>query len=381
MILKSNNSIAGRNRIIIIGLATMMLLAILLIPQLRRQIIGDEAVAQYVKLEGSIFIPETSPLRENIETGAALTNIIRTEVSAPATVAAKPSMRANILPPAGGRIVQLFINMGQNVRTGQALFEIFSPEIAEVQTEFISARSALLQAERELRRKEDLHKKGIAPLRELEEVSTEHEIAQSEMEGALLKLKIMGIDEDKIGKPLVVRSPINGRVVDLNVAPGEFIAEPEEPLMIIADLSKVWVTANNKEKDIRFVKPDSDVYASFAAYPGEEYEGKVLFVNDILDEDTRTTRVVIEFDNVDMKLKPGMFASVRLLSEPAPRIVIDQKAVLQRREYNYVYVQNAPFTFEKRKVITGDLIDGKIVILEGLAENEIVVNKNAVMLP
>lgn len=381
MILTTNNSIAGRNRIIIIGLATAILLAVLVIPQLQHQIIRDETVPQYVKTNRYIFIPETSPLRENIGIGEVKTNIIRTDVSAPATVAAKPSMRANIFPPAGGRIVQLFINMGQNVRTGQALFEIFSPEIAEVQTEFISARSALLQAERELRRKEDLHKKGIAPLRELEEASTEYEIAQSEMEGALLKLKIMGIDEDEIGKPLMVRSPINGRVVNLNVAPGEFIAEPEEPLMIIADLSKVWVTANIQEKDIRFVKPDNDVYASFAAYPDEKYEGKVLFVSDILDEDTRTTRVVIEFDNVDRKLKPGMFASVRLLSEPAPHVVIDQKAVLQRKEYNYVYVQNEPFTFEKRKVITGDLIEGKIVILEGLSENEIVVNKNAVMLP
>ena len=369
------------NHIVIIILVIAILLAVAIIPQFLQRSISEDAPAQYLKTNGHIYIPESSPLRSRIGVSEVSTQIVRTEVSAPATVEAKPSMRANIFPPAGGRIVKLHVNMGQSVKTGQALFEIYSPDIAEVQTEYISARSALVQAERDLRRKEDLHKKGITPLRELEEAATQFEIAQSEMDGALLKLRIMGIEEDNIGKPLIVRSPINGRVVDLNVAQGEFIAEPNEPLMIIADLSRVWVSANIQEKDIRFIKPDADVKASFAAYPGEIYEGKVLFLSDILDEDTRTTRVIIEFENDNLKLKPGMFASVKLLSEPAPQLVIDHKAVLQRRDYSYVYVQKQAFTFEKRIVKTGDLIEGKIVIHEGLVKHEHVVNLNAVALP
>jgi len=369
------------NRIVIISLVIAILLAVTITPQFLQRSISEDAPAQYIKTNGHIYIPESSPLRSRIGVGEVSTQIVRTEVSAPATVEAKPSMRANIFPPAGGRIVKLHVNMGQRVKTGQALFEIYSPDIAEVQTEYIRARSALVQAERDLRRKEDLHKKGITPLRELEEAATQFEIAQSEMDGALLKLRIMGIEENDIGKPLIVRSPINGRVVDLNVAQGVFIAEPNEPLMIIADLSRVWVRANIQEKDIRFIKPDADVKASFAAYPGEIYDGKVLFLSDILDEDTRTTRVIIEFENDNLKLKPGMFASVKLLSEPAPQLVIDHKAVLQRRDYSYVYVQKQAFTFEKRIVKTGDLIEGKIVIHEGLAKHELVVNQNAVALP
>jgi cobalt-zinc-cadmium efflux system membrane fusion protein len=374
-------STANRSRIIIISLVSAVLLAVVLIPQFFRQSIGEDAPTQFRRVNGFVFVPDGSPLRERLGIGEVSMQVIRTEVSAPATVEAKPSMRANIFPPAGGRIVKLFVNMGQSVRAGQALFEIYSPDIAEVQTEYISARSALVQAERGLRRKEDLHKKGITPLRELEEASTEFEIAQSEMDGALQKLRIMGIEEDQIAKPLIVRSPINGRVVDLNVAPGEFIADPDEPLLIIADLSQVWVIANIQEKDIRFIKPSADVQASFAAYPGELYEGKVLFVSDILNEETRTTRVIVEFSNEDLKLKPGMFASVKLLSEPAPQIVVDQKAVLQRRDYSYVYVQHQPFMFEKRIITTGDLVDDKIVVLEGLTVNELIVSQNAVTLP
>ncbi len=372
---------AARNRNIILGFVILLLLVVVIVPQLRKVQVVEEAPPQYIRSNGYVFIPEESPLRQRITVGEVDTATIRRQVSAPASVEAMPAKRANIFPPAGGRIVQLFVNMGQSVRAGQPLFEIYSPEMAEVQTEFISARSALAQADRELRRREELHRRGIAPLRELEEAQTEFEIAQSEMEGAALLLRIMGMDEADLGKALVVRSPINGRVVDLAVAPGEFIAEPEEPLMIIADLSTVWVTANIQEKDIRFVEPGADVVARFSAYPGETWEGTVLFVSDILDQETRTTRVRIEFENQDNKLKPGMFASVNFLSKPAPAIVLSPRAVLQRRDYSYVYIETEPFTFEVRQVRIGELIDDQLVILEGLTRGERVITDNAVMLP
>lgn len=376
---KSKN--AARSRNIILGFVILLLIVVVILPQLRKVQLVEEAPPQYIRSNGYIFIPEESPLRQRITVGEAETATIRRQVSAPASVEAMPAKRANIFPPAGGRIVQLFVNMGQSVRAGQPLFEIYSPEMAEVQTEFISARSALAQAEREFRRREELHKRGIAPLRELEEAQTEFEIAQSEMEGAALKLRIMGMEEADIGKALVVRSPISGRVVDLAVAPGEFITEPEEPLMIIADLSTVWVTANIQEKDIRFVEPGADVMARFSAYPGEIWEGTVLFVSDILDQETRTTRVRIEFENQDNKLKPGMFATVNFLSKPAPAIVLSPRAVLQRRDYSYVYIETEPFTFEMRQVSIGELIDDQLVILDGLTEGERVITHNAVMLP
>ena len=371
----------ARNRNIILGIIILMILAVAIVPQLRRSVVEADAPPQFLHMDGNIFIPETSPLRERVEVGPVQTRLLRREVSAPATVEANPSKRGNIFPPAGGRIVQLFVNMGQSVRAGQALFEIYSPDIAEVQTEFISARSALAQAERDLRRKEDLHERGIAAQRELEEASTEYEIALNEMEGANLKMRIFGIEEENIGKPLIVRSPINGRIVDLNVAPGEFIAEPEEPLMIVADLSSVWVTANIQEKDIRLINPGDEVIARFAAWPGEVYEGTVLFISDILDEETRTTRVRIEFENQDNKLKPGMFASVRFLSKPSKEIVLPPRAVLQRRDFTYVYVETTPHTFEMRRVRTGELFDDNLVILEGLHPGERVIVHNAVMLP
>ena len=376
---KRGNALLLRN--LTLALVVVVLVALVLIPQLRLAAPEGDPVPQFERRDGYIFLPESSPIRDRIVVEEAQTEVLRREVSAPASVEANPSKRGNIFPPAGGRIVRLFVNMGQQVRAGQPLFELYSPEIAEIQTEFISARSALAQAERDLRRREDLHARGIAAERELEEARTEYEIALSEMEGASLKIQIMGIEVESIGKPLIVRAPINGRVVHLDVAPGEFIAEPDEPLMIVADLSSVWVTANIQEKDIRLVSPGDDVYARFAAYPGEVHEGKVLFISDILDQETRTTRVVVEFENEDNKLKPGMFATVNFLSQPVDEVVLPARAVLQRRDYNYVYVETAPHTFEMRKVVAGDRAGDKLVITRGIYAGERVVTVNAVMLP
>lgn len=328
-----------------------------------------------------IFLPESSPIRDRIKVESVEMESVRRTVQAPATVEANPAKRANIFPPAGGRIVQLLVNMGDPVRADQPLFEIYSPEMAEVQAEYNSARSALLQAERAFSRAQDLHKKGIVSRRELEEAQTEFEIVSSEMQSKELKLRIFGMTEEDLGKPLMVRSPINGRVIDLQVAAGEYIAEPEEPLMIVADLSNVWVTASIQEKDIRFIESGSEVTARFTAYPGQEFTGNVLFISDILDEETRTTRVRIAFNNPDRKLKPGMFANVRFRTPLESAILLPAEAVLQRRDFNYVYVQTAPYTFSMRTVRTGESQNGKVIILSGLQEGEYVLVQNAVLFP
>lgn len=360
----------------------VLLATLLLLPFFRSNPSTPGVQAQYIQSMGYIEIPEDSPLRTRIQTGRAITSQISNSVDAPATVQANPSMRANIFPPSGGRVISLFVQMGQSVRAGQPLVELYSPEIAEIQTEYNSARSARLQAERELRRKQDLHEKGIAPLRELEEAQTEFEIADSEMNGVLQKLAIMGVDEEDIGKPLVIRSPINGRVIDLQVAVGEFIPEPEDPLMIIADLSEVWVTASIQEKDIRHITTGTRATARFPAYPNENFEGAVLFVGDILDEDTRTTRVRIAFSNSDWRLKPGMFASVTFHSELKEAFLLPSTAIMQRRDFNYVYVETeTPFRFEIREVAVGGTHDGMVVIESGLDGTETIIVENAVLLP
>jgi cobalt-zinc-cadmium efflux system membrane fusion protein len=379
--MNSGSNTQFKKRYIFLTITVIVLLAAIFIPKFQNRTVEPTQLPQFEHKNGEVFLPEHSSIRDRVEIEEVNSKTVARTISSPASVEANPSKRANIFPPFNGRIVRLFVNMGDPVRSGQSLFEIYSPEAAEVQTEFISAKSALAQAERELRRKEALHERGISSLRELEEAQTAYEIAQSEKEGITQKMNITGLSLTSPGGPLVVKSPINGRIVALDVASGEFINEAEEPLLIIADLSTVWVTASIQEKDLRFINKDLNVSIKFTAYPGETFEGKVLFVNDILDAETRTTRVRIEIDNPDFKIKPGMFANVNFHTSPEPAIVVPPGAVLQRRDFNYVYVETAPHTFEMRKVTTGETIDNQVIVLSGLTEGEKVIVKNAVLLP
>ncbi|MDG5799290.1 efflux RND transporter periplasmic adaptor subunit [Marinilabiliaceae bacterium ANBcel2] len=381
MILKKSTEKLRRNRNITLGVVLVLLIIIVAVPQFRREFEEEPDTAPYYKVEEGIFIPQDSPVRESLEIATVGTQKVSRVISAPASVEANPAQKAGIYPPVGGKIVRLFVNLGEEVQKGQPLFELYSPEIADIQTSFISARSSLAQATSELNRKKELHDRGITPLRELEEAQTAYEIAESEMQGVTMTMDIMGIDKSDLGQPLQVRTPVKGRVVDLSAAPGEFISDPEDPVMIIADLSNVWVTANIQEQDIRFVSRGTKAEATFPAWPGEEYSGEVLFVSDMLDEETRTAKVRVEFDNSDYKLKPGMFANVRFQSPKVHSFVLPSKAVLQRRDFNYVYVETAPYTFEQRRVKVGDMVDDKLVILDGLNYDEKVIVDNAVLLP
>lgn len=341
----------------------------------------EPASNNVLQIDGAVYLPEGSSIYPRLHTEVAERSLFTQSIQAPATVEANPSQRANIFPPAGGRIVRLLVNMGQSVTADQPLFELYSPDIAEIVAVYNTTRSSALQAERALSRAEDLFQRGILSRREYEEASTEYEIAQSELEAASMTLQILGIDLSEPGRPLTVRSPINGRVVDLQVAAGEFIAEPDEPLMIIADLSNVWVTASIQEKDIRHVGVGMAVEARFSAYPDEVYEGDVLFISDILDEETRTTRVRIEFDNPDRKLKPGMFASVTFRGDTEELILVPSTALLQGRDFNYLFVETEPRTYERRRVRTGASYGDRIVILEGIEPGETIVTRNAILIP
>ena len=143
----------------------------------------------------------------------------------------------------------------------------------------------------------------------------------------------------------------------------------------------MWVTASVQEKDIRRVQQGDEAVATFIAYPGENFTGHVLFVGDLLDPDTRTIKVRVSFDNSDRRLKPGMFSNVTFKNRAIPEVTVPTSAVVLSGEKNQVYVEKAPWTFEKRVVELGDQLPGRVAIAKGLEAGDRIVTENAVMLP
>jgi cobalt-zinc-cadmium efflux system membrane fusion protein len=333
------------------------------------------------QLPAGAFVPEGSPLRQRLTVQTVNDEALRSELEAPATVEAEPTRMAKIAPPLAGRVVKLFVNFGDTVKQGQRLFTLDSPDLVGAQSDYLKAKSALAQADRNLARQKDLRDHGIGAERDLEQAQTDRDTATSELERTQGRLQLLRVGPGGVGGPLTVISPIAGRVIDLSTAPGQYQNDPAAVLMIVADLSVVWLTANVQEKDIRRVHVDDEADAEFVAYPDEKFKGKVLFVGDLLDPDTRTIKVRVSFENRDFRLKPGMFATVKFQGETTQKLLVPADAVVLGGEKSRVFVEVAPWTFQKRDVEVGEQIGQRLVIKKGLAAGTRIVTTNAVLLP
>lgn len=331
--------------------------------------------------DGKLFVPDASPLRARLVVGTVESQELKRQLVAPASVEAEPTHMAKISPPLPGRVVKLFVHFGDSVKAGDPLFSLDSADLVSAQSDYLKAKSAVAQADRNLARQKDLQEHGIGAQRELEQAQTERDTAQSELERTETRLHLLRVGPGGVGGPLNVVSPVTGRVIDLSTAPGQFQNDPAAIVMIVADLSTVWLTASVPEKDIRRVHQGDEANAAFAAYPGEDFVGNVLFVGDLLDPETRTIKVRVSFKNDDFRLKPGMFATVIFRSKAEPELVVPTTSVVVSGEKSSVFVETAPWTFERRQVEVGEQVGDKIVVTNGLQAGARLVTKNAVLLP
>lgn len=340
----------------------------------------DSPVIQH---EGNrVIVPSGSPLAARLEVEPAQFTTYTHRVTAPASVEADPARYARILPPLNGRILKLFVRPGDRVERGQELIAMDSPDFVSAQADYARARATLAQAERTLARQEDLAAHGIVGQREVDQARTDRDSAGSDFERAKDRLLLLGMDPEKtkLGSPLIVRSPLSGKVIDVATATGEFRNDPTAALMTVADLSDIWVTANVQEKDIHFVRKGDPASATFAAYPTESFEGKVLFVADVLDPDTRTAKVRIVYPNRDGRLRPAMFANVVLKTWDTQELTVPTTALVLVGDHTTVFVQVAANTYEQRAVVTGEQQGPRTIVKSGAKSGEKVLIREGTLL-
>lgn len=329
-----------------------------------------------------VTVPPKSPLASRLQVEPAQTTTIHRQVTAPASVEADPARYARILPPLNGRVLQLFVHPGDSVTKGQELLAIDAPDFVGAQTDYAKARSVLAQAGRALTRQEDLAAHGIIGQRDVDQARTDRDTALSDFNRTKDRLRLLGMDPEKtqLGAPLIVRSPVSGKVLDVLTATGEFRNDPTAPLMTVADLSDIWVTANVQEKDIHYVHRGDPAVATFAAYPTESFQGKVLFVADVLDPDTRTAKVRIAYPNKDGRLRPAMFANVILKTWDTQELTVPTTALVMSGDRTTVFVQVAPNTYEQRPVVPGEQHGDRTIIISGAQAGEKVLIREGALL-
>ena len=299
------------------------------------------------------------------------------EVITSGTVRPIPTQYANIAPPFAGRVVKSYVKMGQEVTKGTPLFAIVCADFTDAQKEYFQAQSSRELAMKDFERKQDLTKNGVCSQKEYEEAQNALLIAEKDFENARTALEVYQVDNlstMKLGQPLIVRAPISGLVIENNIVTGQYLKDDTEPIAVVADLSRVWVSAQVKEKDIRFIKEGSNLDIDVAALPGTLIRGTVYHIEEAVDEDTRSIRVLSECVNHDEELKLGMYTTVHFSSDTINVPEIPETALLQGADDNYVFVQVAPNTFVRRtvKVVTKDK---KAYVEEGLEPGEKIIGQ------
>jgi len=334
-------------------------------------------------IEGkTIVIKDNSPLLQKLTIEEVKTSEYSEELHTTGTIKAIPNQYAEIAAPFAGRITRSYIRLGQHIKKNEAIFEINSPDFFEASNTFFQAKQEMQLAKKNLKRQEDLTKNGIGAKKELEEAEVDYAIKERDFENAKLSLKVFQVDADKLvaGQSLIVRSPIEGEIIDNNIVIGQYIKEDEEPVALVAELNKVWVVGQVKEKDITKISKESDVEICTSANTESCIKAKVYHISDILDEETRSVQVYIECDNSERFLKPGMYASVKFIHTPEEKILIPASAVLQMEDNNYVFVKTANNSFEKREIRTETSSSDKLIVTSGLKQGEKIVSEGSYFL-
>lgn len=263
-----------------------------------------------------------------------------------------------------GWIEKVYVNyIGEKVRKGQSLFEIYSPELVSTQEEYLTAMNYL---------------------EKMKEAGSQEAVRQAEalMAATQKRLAYWDVTEDQIKglartgeveKTLTVVSPASGRLVEkMDAALEGMYAKAGMNLYKIADLSTVWVHADVYESQLQWVHPGLETEITLQYFPGEKYSGRVLYLYPFVTEKTRTMKACIEVKNPLGRLEPGMYAEVRIHSVLSPlAVLVPEDAVIRTGERNVVFVALGEGRFLPKEVELGAKgEDGFYEVREGLKGGE-----------
>lgn len=300
-------------------------------------------------------------------------------VSVTATIRPNQDRIAKISPRVEGRIVGVSANLGDTVRAGQALAVMDSLAIGEAQSTLLRAQSSERVAQADFKRAESLSAEEIIPQKELLRARGELERASAESRAARDRLRLLGGSASASGQAqstFALTAPFAGTVIQKKATIGE-LGTPSDAIFTIADLSRVWIEANLTDQLVSKVRTGAAAIVTVGAYPGERFTGRVAYIANVLDKDSRTIAARIEVPNKDGRLKPEMFASASIATGgQVEAISVPDTAIVLLQGQPTVFV-NEQGSFESRAVETGEKLAGRTVVTSGLKAKDHVVTAGA----
>jgi membrane fusion protein, copper/silver efflux system len=327
----------------------------------RKDSMGMDMVPVYEGEEetSAITVDPSTVQKMGVRTAVVTKGPVRRIIRTVGAIDYNETALADVTTKFRGWIEKLYVDStGKQVHKGEALFEVYSPELYSAQNEYVLA----------------LNQAGGSGLKA----------------SARQKLKLFDISDDQIAeleksrqprRTLRVDAPIDGIVVEKMAVQGQMV-EAGMKLYRLADLSIVWVQSQIYEQDLALLKLGQEAEVSLSYLPDRKFRGRVTYIYPTMDEKTRTARVRMEFHNPGLFLKPGMFATVELNAEIEPSaLLVPDSAVLRSGEKNTVFVAFDNGHFEPREVTLGPRAENNTYeVLSRLKEGERVVTSGQFML-
>ena len=304
--------------------------------------------------------------------------LTRPTVSLPGRVVFDEERTQHVASPIDGRVHLVHVKLGDKVKAGDALIELSSPQVAQLLSDLQKAEQDRIVAEKALARARQLHADGAVSEKDLGQAEADSKKNVAEVQRVRAQLKALGISDS--GSILAtLHAEVAGAVVEKTVLPGQEVrADAAAALLTVSDLTQVWVNAELYEQDLSLVELNEAVEVKVPAWPEDIFPGKVVYVGDVVDPVTHTVKVRCSVSNSAFKLKPEMFATVRLTaSTEKAALLVPSSAVLANGDRNEVVAAIGDGNFKVHSVKVGSEVDGRVQIYEGLKEGDVVVTRGA----
>lgn len=292
-----------------------------------------------------------------------------------------------VISAIGGPVARVVVTPGQRVKRGQPMLYVSSPDFSQLRATYLKAFEAYAVANKNYQRSQDLWTHHAIAEKDLLDAESARTQAQADLQNAEQNLRILGVKNPATlaqGTPspeLPVLAPLDGEVVEQQVAPGQLLQAGATQCFTISDMSTVWVLVNVYQNDLAYVHVGDPVTIHTDAYP-QDFPGRISYIAAALDPTSRTLQARIVTQNPGEKLKKDMYVTATVLAgEIRGALVVPDSALLRDAENEpFVYVSIGNDQFARRDVRTGQSIRGQTQVTNGLKPGDQVVAQGALFL-
>jgi cobalt-zinc-cadmium efflux system membrane fusion protein len=310
---------------------------------------------------------------------------IREELRIPGSIQVVEQRIAKIGAPVTGRITDIDAVLGQYVQKGQALATLNSTELAQNQLVYIKALQQIDLQTKAVERARVLLEADVISKAEVQRREVELSAAKADLNAAGDQLQVLGMSSQgvvnlsktsKMHSFSTVTARISGTVISRKINLGQ-VVQPADELFIVADLSKVYAVAEVPERQIDLIEKGQEVDVLIPSINQKPIKGKLVYISDIVNPETRTVMVRSELSNLNREIKPDMLVSMLVQSKPIAKLSVPVKSIVRQNDKNYVFVQISANKYRLREVMVGDDYNGMLPIASGVEEGETIVADGA----